>query len=104
MNSKSQKNYYSATTLLGIMIQSLRNGNSRPGSHIAATHIDIDRHLDLLEFKLSSRIWKKGDLNYCGMVVGARQADLLGFSPRSGSGSVEENDLLMLEVRGEWAE
>ncbi len=73
---------------------------------------------------------KKGDLSdfECGMVVGARRAgliiskttDLLGFSctqPSLGfteygpknrkysvSGSVDENALLMSEVRGEWAD
>ncbi len=73
---------------------------------------------------------KKGDLSdfECGMVVGARRAglsisktaDLLGFShttisrvytigpkkrkyPVSGS-CVDENALLMSEVRGEWAD
>ncbi len=80
---------------------------------------------DLLKFKPNIRMGKKGDLNNfeCGMVVGARQpglsisktADLPGFShtpslrftengrekyPVSGS-RVDENDLLMSEVRGE---
>ena len=63
---------------------------------------------------------KKGDLSdfECGMVVGARRAGLsisktsLGFTengpkkrkyPVSGS-CVDENALLMSEVRGEWAD
>ncbi len=84
---------------------------------------------DLLKFKPSIRMWKKEDLCdfECAMVVGVRwaglgilkTADLLGFSPTTlgftengpkkrnypVSGScVEENALLMSEVRGEWAD
>ncbi len=88
-------------------------------------------HLDdLLKFKPSIRMGKKGDLSdfEWGMVVGVRRAglsisktaDLLGFSrtiisrvykegpkkrkyPVSGS-CVDKNALLMSEVSGEWGD
>ncbi len=85
---------------------------------------------DLLEFKPSVRTGKKGDLSDSerGMVVGARRtglsisqtADLLGFSHTTisrvyrersekrkypvSSSCVDENALLMSEVRGEWTD
>ncbi len=49
---------------------------------------------------------KKGDLSDfdCGMVVGARRAGR-SISKTAVSGScVDENALLMSEVRGEWAD
>jgi len=70
---------------------------------------------NLLNSKLIVRMGKKGDLSNfdSGMIVGARQAglsisqsaQLLEFHAQPFLGfPVGENDLFMLEVRGEWAD
>lgn len=64
--------------------------------------------------KMNVRMAKKGDLSNFerGIVVGARQQPFLEFTKNGVkreqhpvcSGPLGENALLMLEVRGEWAD
>ncbi len=84
---------HSLSTLLDIPVQLHGNTNCKSANHMAATQCSWASRCgedDLLKFKPSIRMGKKGDLSdfECGMVVGARRAglsisktaDLLGFS------------------------
>ncbi len=84
---------HSPATILGAPVQLLGNTNCKSVNHMAATQCILASRCgedDLLAFKPSIRMGKKGDLSVFerGMIVGARRADLsisktadlLGFS------------------------
>lgn len=85
----------SLSTELETLVQQLSNTNTQSANHTAATQcIQVFRYDkdDLLFFKLSTRMGKKGDLNDFEqvLVVSARWADLLGFSYTMNFGDYRE--------------